>query len=39
MMNSTYRLIDDITVINSDGVSASHLMDIYENSDDNRANV
>ena len=47
LMNKTFRLIDDITVINSNGVFASHIKDIYpeslnlnkENSDDSRANV
>ena len=47
MMNKTFRLIDDITVINSDGVFATLMKYIYpmslelnkENFNDNSANV
>ena len=47
MMNKKFRLIDDITVINSDGVFATHMKYIYpmslelnkENFNENSANV
>ena len=32
LLNKTYRLIDDITTINSDGVFANHYMNIYPES-------
>ena len=47
MMGKTFRLIDDITSVNSDGVFGQHVGDIYpssltlnkENDEDSRANV
>ena len=46
-MNKTFRLIDDITLVNSDGVFSQHVGDIYpssltinkENDDDSKANI
>ena len=47
MMSKTFRLIDDISSINSDGVFSQHVSDIYpssltlnkENEEDSEANI